>query len=210
MKMIFKNYMVLRIAVVFWSLSVLFVGIVHAQLSNQSLKGLKAKTIDEVLALPDSEIDLSTAILLINKKVSKALYQTDIEIENYIDKLDDIAVAISRKIENQKDPEKIVKIINSYFFQELNFSFVIIPGDYKSHLLSSVIDRKKGYCLTLSIVYLSIAERLGLPFYGGHDGLLLVSGLVVLLTIPDCLSCPLFILLVHFEVEFTCNQTKNT
>ena len=39
----------------------------------------------------------------------------------------------------------------------------------------------------------------------GHDGLLLVVGLVVLphLTLPDYLSCPPFIYVVHFEVEFT-------
>ncbi|MHC4759552.1 MAG: transglutaminase family protein, partial [Planctomycetota bacterium] len=32
--------------------------------------------------------------------------------------------------------------------------------------LHTVMDKKQGYCLSLSILYLSIGERLGLPLYG--------------------------------------------
>ena len=41
-------------------------------------QGLKATTIDEVLALPDEEIDIATAILLLSKQWDKA-----VDVEKY-------------------------------------------------------------------------------------------------------------------------------
>ena len=134
-------------------------------LANQNLKGLKAKTIDAILALPNEEIDIATAILLISKKGYEDLYRTEIDIEKYREKLDEMAKSLMKKIGPERNPEKITQMMSDYIYKELKFSSV--PRDNTEAIFfNSALDRKKGCCLSLSFLYLSIAERIGLPLYG--------------------------------------------
>ena len=139
---------------------------VYAQLANQNLKGLKAKTVNEVLELSDDEIDLATAILLISKKTFDDLYHIDVDIAKYRHRIDDMAVALSKKIGTEREPEDIIQALNHYFFKDLNFSHISAKKNPKAIFLNFVLDENKANCLGLSILYLSLAERIGLPLYG--------------------------------------------
>ncbi|KKK57616.1 hypothetical protein LCGC14_3052680 [marine sediment metagenome] len=57
-------------------------------------------------------------------------------------------------------------MIDEYLFDELRFKSVSKANDPSDLFLHSVLDRKRGYCLSLSILYLSLGERLGLPLHG--------------------------------------------
>ena len=61
---------------------------------------------------------------------------------------------------------RAVGVINEYLFDELGFKSIQQASDPNDLFLHSVLDRKQGYCLSLSILYLSLGERLGLPLYG--------------------------------------------
>ena len=52
------------------------------------IKGLEARSLDEILVLPDDQIDLATAILLILKKVHKDLENIDIDVHRYRQRVD--------------------------------------------------------------------------------------------------------------------------
>lgn len=138
----------------------------QSQLANSNLPGLEVRTIEEALALPDDQIDLATAILLLSQEAYQDLYQITIDVYEYRDRIDEMAMTLKKKIGKTKDPEKIVKTINTYLFQELNFKPVDVEEEPKSYFLSFVLDEKKGSCLGLSMLYLAIAERIGLPLYG--------------------------------------------
>ena len=130
------------------------------------LKGLEARSLDEVLRLPDDEIDLATAILLISKEAHKDLDNIDIDIHRYRHRVDDIASGLLSRMGKEKSPEAIIRVINHYLFEELNLSFFAEAGDPKYTFLTFVLDEKKGNCFGLSILYLSIAERIGLSLFG--------------------------------------------
>ena len=138
----------------------------YAQLFNQDLKGLKAGTLEEVLALPDDEIDLATAILLISQKAHKDLDNIKIDVHRYRNRVDEIASALLSRMGKEKSPEAIIRAMNHYVFEELKFSPFGEAKDSEPASLTFVLDEKKGNCFGLSILYLSIAERIGFSLYG--------------------------------------------
>jgi tetratricopeptide (TPR) repeat protein len=132
-------------------------------LANENKSGLYAKSIEQVLRLDADEIDLATAVLIVSEQWNKDVYA-----QTYLSKLDDMATEIRNRLEAKgvKINQSAIGLINEYLFDELGFASVSDANDSENLFLHSVMDRKRGYCLSLSILYLSIGERLGLPLYG--------------------------------------------
>ena len=118
------------------------------------------------MALPDDEIDLATAILLISKKAHKDLDNIEIDFHRYRHRVDEIASALLSRMGKEKSPEAIIRAMNHYVFEELKFSPFREAKDSGGSSLTFVLDEKKGNCFGLSILYLSIAERIGFSLYG--------------------------------------------
>ena len=136
-----------------------------AQLSNYNPRGLKATTLEEVLALPDEEIDLATAILILCKG-----WDASVDVVAYLEEIEKMALELQTQISPADNSEKIVSLTNYYLFEKKNYSLAppSDPGYMKLENagLPWVIENKKGNCLGLSLPYLVLAERLRLPFYG--------------------------------------------
>jgi Flp pilus assembly protein TadD len=62
--------------------------------------------------------------------------------------------------------ERVVGAFNRILLGEERFSYDGVPGDPDNFLLGSVLSRKRGNCLGLSVLYLALAERLSVPFRG--------------------------------------------
>jgi len=135
-----------------------------AQLSNYNPQGLEATTLEEVLALPDEEIDLATAIMILYKE-----WDASFDVAGSLEEIDRMALELEARISPGDSPEKAVSLINQYLFEGSAYSGLAYPGymrKLEDSALPSVIENKKGNCLGLSLLYLALAERLGLPFYG--------------------------------------------
>ncbi len=132
-------------------------------LANANLDGLYAKSIEAVLRLPPEQIDLGTAALIVSESWSDMVAGT-----KYQQQLDDIAVEIRSRLKAKNTPmgAAAIPIINDYLFNELKFKAINKATDPYDLFLHSVMDRRQGYCLSLSVLYLAIGERLGLPLYG--------------------------------------------
>ena len=132
-------------------------------LANEGKTGLYARSLDHVLRLREDEIDLGTAAMIISEQWSDLVHG-----RRYLSRLDDMALEIRARYERKKPKEnyQIILIINEYLFEELGFKAISEASDPNDLFLHSVLDRKRGYCLSLSILYLSLGERLGLPLYG--------------------------------------------
>jgi regulator of sirC expression with transglutaminase-like and TPR domain len=132
-------------------------------LANENRDGLYARSIEQVLRLDNKEVDLATAVLIVSEQWSNI-----VEGRRYLSALDDMALEIRSRLEEKglQANYKAVAVINEYLFDELGFTSVSEASDPNDLFLHSVMDRKRGYCLSLSILYLSIGERLGLPLYG--------------------------------------------
>lgn len=135
-------------------------------IATQHRRGLMARSLDQVLELPDQEIDLATACLLISKQGYKDLYHTAIDVDGYRKRLDQMAEALSVRLRGKTDPRRIVWTVNDYFFRQLGFTAAPTTENPRDLFLNSVLDRRRGHCLSLSVLMMSIAERIGLPFYG--------------------------------------------
>ncbi|MEM8727222.1 MAG: transglutaminase family protein [Chlamydiota bacterium] len=134
---------------------------VSDHLSNRKLKGHFASTKEDLFTLPPEEIDLSHALLL---------YQFEdqpLKVRRYEATLDLIALQILARLPvGATDLEKI-DAISRFIFYEKRFRFPphsIWAKDIDTYtFLPSVLDSRLGVCLGVSILYLSIAERLDLP-----------------------------------------------
>jgi len=135
----------------------------YQQLANEGKRGLHARSIEEVLRLREDEVDLATAALIVSEHWSDLVYR-----RMYLSKLDEMALEIQKSLKKKwlKPTYKAIPVINKYLFGDLGFKAVPEPNDPNDLFLHSVLDRKQGYCLSLSILYLSLGERLGLPLYG--------------------------------------------
>jgi len=135
----------------------------YERLTNEGKRGLYARSIEDVLRLPDDEIDLGTAALIVSEQWSDM-----VNGRTYLSTLDDMAYKILEKLKKKglKPDYKAIPIINNYLFRELGYKAVPEAENPNALFLHSVLDNKRGYCLSLSILYLSLAERLGMPMYG--------------------------------------------
>lgn len=136
---------------------------VFAELANAQLRGLRAHTVEGVLRLEEDQIDLGTAALIISRN-----WGTTKTLHTYRRKIDLIAEEIQKRLQQKKIPfdYRAIPEINQYLFQELLFKSVKTADNPEDLFLHVVLDHKRGYCLSLSVLYLAIGERLGIPLYG--------------------------------------------
>ena len=111
---------------------------------------------------PDEQIDLAKASLYF----AQAEYP-DLYIPKYLSDLDAIAQKIEVQLTPERYPLKVVKTINHHLFEVLNFQ-----GNKQNYydpdnsFLHQVIERKLGIPISLSVIYLAIAQRLDFPMIG--------------------------------------------
>ena len=132
-------------------------------LANENKDGLYARSIEQVLRLEANEVDLGTAVLIVSEQWSDM-----VEGRRYQSALDDMALEIRGRLKEKglEKHYKAIAVINEYLFDELGFKSLSDANDPNDLFLHTVMDKKQGYCLSLSILYLAIGERLGLPLYG--------------------------------------------
>lgn len=130
---------------------------------------------DELIAqaaLPDDRMDLEQCAFLIARYAYPSL-----DVSMYVHQLDEMAQEVRDRIGPRASGEETVKTLNRYLFTEQGFK-----GNTKNYYeventyLNRVIDRRTGIPISLSIVYLLIGKRLGLPVHGiGMPGHFLVK-----------------------------------
>lgn len=106
--------------------------------------------------------DLENALLVLSR-----FGNPTVRTEEYSAKLDELARGISSKISFTPSMSEKMQLLLQYVFRELRFR-----GDSANYhhpdnaYLDRVIERRKGLPIMLSTVVLSLAHRIGLPFYG--------------------------------------------
>lgn len=135
----------------------------RSRLANAGKAGLHVTSLEQVLRLQDDQIDLATAALIASE------YWSDMVAgRRYLEQLDAMALEVLDRLRRQRIPLnfRAIPVINQYLFEELGFTTIAHANDPDDLFLHSVLDRRQGYCLSLSVLYLAIAERMGLDLYG--------------------------------------------
>jgi len=77
-----------------------------------------------------------------------------------------LADRLRPEVSGAADAGQVVGAFRRVLLVEERFTYDKSSSDPRNYLLESVLARKKGNCLGLSMLYLAIAERLGIPFRG--------------------------------------------
>lgn len=133
------------------------------RLANAGKAGLHVRSLDEVLRLQDDAVDLATATLIASEYWSDMVHG-----RRYLEQLDAMALEIIKRLRQRhfQIDSRAIPIINDYLFNELGFKTISHADDPNDLFLHSVMDRRQGYCLSLSVLYLALGERLGLDLHG--------------------------------------------
>lgn len=116
---------------------------------------------DRMVGAPDEEIDLARAALLIAATEYPAL-----NIERELFRLDAIAEGVASRLEDDA-PLYQLNTISEYLFDELKFAGNHTNyHDPRNSFLSDVIERRLGIPITLSLLYIEVGRRAGVPLLG--------------------------------------------
>jgi tetratricopeptide (TPR) repeat protein len=125
----------------------------HVQCSDNTL-------FQDLIQVGEESLNIAEMSLLIAKEE-----YSELKIEDYVECVDWYARMIKARIADGDEPKSIINIINEFLFDDLGFIYVP-TGNLEDLYLNKVIDQRKGNCIGLSVLYLSIAEQLSLPISG--------------------------------------------
>ncbi len=112
--------------------------------------------------IPEEHIDLTRAALII------ALTDyPDLDPEPYIGKIHELATRVDEYIPRLGEPREAIAALNTVLFDEEGFRGN--RDDYydvRNSFLNDVLDRKLGIPITLALVYMEVARRVGFPLFG--------------------------------------------
>ena len=96
-------------------------------------------------------------------KFSQILEYPDLNVDEYIQKINQIGMSLKESISDVKNPTYLISMINEHLFE--NLGFMGDDDDYynpKNNFLNEVIDKKSGLPITMSILYVEVAKFVGL------------------------------------------------
>lgn len=116
----------------------------------------------DVVGKPEPQIDLALAALLI-----AAEQYPQLAPEPYLRRLDELAERARDRLWDETAPIVMVQEVSRVLFEEEGFRGNRMEYyDPRNSFLNDVIDRRMGIPITLSILYLEVGWRLGIPLHG--------------------------------------------
>lgn len=111
---------------------------------------------------PDDALDLGAAALYIAQEE-----YPELDCGAYLQRLDTMALALRDRLPAEPYPLKIIRAINGYLFEAQGFMGNSQNYyDPRNSFLNQVLDRRAGIPITLALVYLELARRIGFPMAG--------------------------------------------
>ena len=116
----------------------------------------------EAVSGPENRLDLGRAALFIAGEAYPGL-----DILRYVAKLEAMAAAVRPGVATTDAPILKIEHLNAYLFEERGFRGNTQEYyDPRNSFLNDVIDRRLGIPITLSVVYMEVGRRVGMPLQG--------------------------------------------
>jgi regulator of sirC expression with transglutaminase-like and TPR domain len=116
----------------------------------------------DAIDCPEDQIDLGRAALAIAKQE-----YPELDIAGCLSQLDGLGRAVELRLGDQKNPYRIMAALNTVLFKELGFEGNRAEYyDPQNSFLNDVIARKRGIPISLSVLYMEVARRVGLSLAG--------------------------------------------
>lgn len=126
------------------------------------MESFSHERLEKVIHSSEQELNLAEAALLVAKDEYPGL-----DVDAYLRRLDELATEVQLRLPERAGLEDVLLTLNQFLFVEQGFS-----GDMENYhdprnsFLNEVLDRKIGIPITLSILYIEIGRRLGVPLKG--------------------------------------------
>jgi tetratricopeptide (TPR) repeat protein len=131
-------------------------------LLNRQLQGYGIWDHAAMMKLPVEEIDLARGLLLAEMGDGPEERQ---KVRSYEANIDLMALQIYARLKQDSTPLEKIRAMNDYIFSEMRFRFPphsLHAKDIDIYtFLPTVLDSRRGVCLGVSILYLCLAQRLG-------------------------------------------------
>ncbi len=120
------------------------------------------QTFRRLVSQPEESINLAEAALVI-----AADEYADLDIEHYLERIDVMAEHVRQRVRPDMEPRDEIRLLSRFLFHETG-----IKGDTENYYdprnsyLNDVIERRKGLPITLSVLYIEVGRRVGMPLYG--------------------------------------------
>ncbi len=123
--------------------------------------------------IKSKEFSIDRAALMI----AKSLQYPSLDIDEHLQMLDTMGNELNNLLGDRKRPTEIIASINAYMFGKQGFKGNIEDYyDPRNSYLNDVIARKAGIPITLSVLYMELARRVGFELQGvGFPGHFLVK-----------------------------------
>lgn len=124
--------------------------------------GLMGERLQQVVSGPEEAIDLAEAALLIATHA-----YPELDVAHHLARIEGLARALESRIQPDSGPSQRILALNEYLFAELGFA--ANEKDYydpRNSCLNEVLDRRVGIPITLSLLYMEVGGRIGLPLQG--------------------------------------------
>jgi regulator of sirC expression with transglutaminase-like and TPR domain len=110
----------------------------------------------------DGRIDLAQACLMIAQDAYPSL-----DVERYLGDIERMALRLRGRMPQSNSAEERIVALNQFLFEDLGYwGNADDYYDPRNSYLNEVMDRKTGIPITLSIVYMEVGRRIGLPLEG--------------------------------------------
>ncbi len=117
----------------------------------------------DLLAGKDEAIDLARACLMVAEDAYPGL-----DVERYLSEIDGLAQRVRGRIDAESaSAEERIIALNELLFERLGYAGNADNYyDPRNSYLNEVIERKTGIPITLSVLYMEVGRRIGLPLEG--------------------------------------------
>ena len=116
----------------------------------------------ELISRDDRDIELARACL----QIAEDAYP-GIDVDGYIGELERFGKRLRARIPHTASPEERVVALNEFLFDDLCFTGNADNYyDPRNSYLNEVIDRRTGIPITLSVLYMELGRKIGLPLEG--------------------------------------------
>jgi regulator of sirC expression with transglutaminase-like and TPR domain len=116
----------------------------------------------ELIGLPEPDIDLGEAALLIAKNAGQNL-----DVGHYLSRIDELAAQLAARLPHAAGGMDRILALNTFLFQDQGFGPNVEDYyDLRNSFLNEVLERRMGIPISLSVLYMEVGRRIGLPLQG--------------------------------------------
>ncbi|MFZ3138359.1 MAG: transglutaminase family protein [Thermodesulfovibrionales bacterium] len=121
------------------------------------------KEIMALLSLSEEKVDIGIAALTLAKEI-----YPEIDIDVY-SALIDYEVGRAKTMTNgSAAPDYRIRMLNTLLYKIIGIKYDLADPEgenFKNRVLNGLLERRKGNCASMPVLYLAIAQRLGYPVY---------------------------------------------